>query len=148
VFEEMPPPHLLVDRELKIVDANDACLGTTMTMRGNIGCGIFDVFLDIPSQPNMGGTHNLGQSFARVLDHDRSDRMKTQRYDICRSDGTFEERWWEPLNIPAFDSDGKLALILHHFEYVTADRERSVAASFISGQTPRCPECCIGRISR
>jgi hypothetical protein len=55
-----------------------------------------------------------------VLDNARSDPMEHQRYDIRRPNGVFEERWWEPLNIPVFDDEGRLSLILHHVVDVTA----------------------------
>lgn len=45
--------------------------------------------------------------------------MAVQKYDIPRPDGTFEERWWSPVNSPVFLSDGSLHCIIHHVEDVT-----------------------------
>ncbi len=125
VFEATPHPYLLLTPDLKIADANDAYLSVTMTRLSDIvGCGLFEVFPDNPDQPEADGVRNLAAS----LDRGRPDRMRRQRYDIRRPDGRFEERWWDPLNIPVFDDEGRMALILHHVEDVTCVRQRDLAA--------------------
>ncbi len=120
-FEATPHPYLLLTPKLDIAGANDAYLAATMTRRSDIlGCALFDVFPDNPATPEADGVRNLSASLARVLSSGQAHRMERQRYDIRRPDGSFEERWWQPLNRPAFNDDGELALIIHHVEDITA----------------------------
>jgi len=88
-----------------------------MTKRGElIGRDLFDAFPDNPDDPGANGVNHLRASLGRVLDHARADRMDHQRYDMRRPNGVFEKRWWAPLNVPVFDDEGLLSLILtaHH----------------------------------
>lgn len=129
VFEAVLHPYLLLNPRLQIVDANRAYLSATMTRRGDVlGCDMFEVFPDNPADPTADGVRNLSASLTRVLESGESDLMSLQRYDIRRPDGTFEERWWQPLNMPAFDDDHRLALIIHHVEDVTSRVRGSPAA--------------------
>jgi light-regulated signal transduction histidine kinase (bacteriophytochrome) len=45
--------------------------------------------------------------------------MAIQKYDIRRPDGTYEERYWSPMNAPLLDADQKVAYIIHRVEDVT-----------------------------
>jgi PAS domain-containing protein len=120
-FEATPHPYLLLTPKLDIASANDAYLSVTMTRRNDIvGTGIFDVFPDNPADAAADGVRNLKASLVRVLDRGAADPMARQRYDIRRPDGLFEERWWQPINIPVFNGDRRLMGVLHHVEDVTA----------------------------
>ncbi len=127
-FDAAPHPYLLLTLDLVICAANRAYLNATMTRQEDlIGCALFDAFPDNPAHPEADGVRNLGASLARVLDTERADRMGRQRYDIRNPGGVVEERWWQAVNVPIFDEDGRLRLILHHVEDVTA-QARSEAA--------------------
>src|SRR5207237_629305 len=68
------------------------------------------------------GTRNLRASLVRVLEHQRTDVMAIQKYDIRRppdQGGGFEERFWTPTNQPVFDSEGHMIAIIHRVEDVT-----------------------------
>lgn len=119
-FYATPHPYLLLNPHLEIIDANDCYLAATMTRRADImQAGMFEVFPDNPADPNASGVANLRQSLIRVLDTGELDRMPLQRYDIRDADGVFQERWWQPLNIPIFDEQGRLSTIVHYVEDVT-----------------------------
>jgi PAS domain S-box-containing protein len=121
-FDQAPHPYLLLKPELVIADANAAYLAATLTRKGDIvGCGLFEVFPDNPDLDEADGVVNLGRSLETVLATQAPHRMARQRYDVRNRDGAFEERWWEPLNAPIFDIDGRLSLILHHVRDVTAE---------------------------
>jgi light-regulated signal transduction histidine kinase (bacteriophytochrome) len=45
--------------------------------------------------------------------------MAIQKYDVRRPDGTFEERFWSPVNSPVLRTDGKLEYVIHRVEDVT-----------------------------
>jgi PAS domain S-box-containing protein len=121
VFDAAPHPYLLLRPDLKIVDANRAYLDATMCRRDQIlGRDLFDVFPDNPELPEADGAAKLKASLTRVIDGGKADRMAVQRYDIRDRDGHFAERWWSPHNVPAFAEDGRLLVIIHHVEDVTA----------------------------
>lgn len=133
-FYATPHPYLLLNPNLKIIDANDCYLAATMTRRGDImQAGMFDVFPDNPADPNASGVANLSQSLIQVLDTGKLDRMPLQRYDVRDAEGAFQERWWQPLNIPVFDEQGHLATIVHYVEDVSGARRGSLD----SAATPR-----------
>ncbi|RYF93297.1 MAG: PAS domain S-box protein [Chitinophagaceae bacterium] len=56
--------------------------------------------------------------------------MAVQKYDIRKPDGSFEERFWSPVNQPIFDENHQLICILHKAEDVTEFmRLKSLASS-------------------
>jgi hypothetical protein len=121
-FDQAPHAYLLLRPDLTIAGANRAYALATMTQPQDIlDRGIFDVFPDNPDWDGADGEKNLGKSLAHVVATLQPDRMARQRYDVRDRDGAFEERWWEPLNAPILDGQGRLALILHHVREATDD---------------------------
>jgi len=120
LFESAPGLYLILDRELKIVAVSDAYLKATMTKRAEIlGHGLFDVFPDNPDDPEATGVSNLKASLSYVLENGAPHTMAVQKYDIRRPDGSFEERYWSPLNKPVFNEQHETTLIIHRVEDVT-----------------------------
>lgn len=122
LFEAAPGLYLVLapDRALTILAASDAYLRATMTERAAIvGRGLFEVFPDNPDDPEATGTHNLSVSIARAIATREPDTMAVQKYDVRRPDGTFEERWWSPVNTPVLDGDRAVRYIIHRVEDVT-----------------------------
>jgi len=122
LFEAVPGLYLVLapDRELTILGASDAYLRATMTARDAIvGKPLFEVFPDNPSDPEATGVRNLADSIARAIATRAADSMDIQKYDVRRPDGTFEQRWWSPVNTPAIDATGTLRYIIHRAEDIT-----------------------------
>jgi signal transduction histidine kinase len=124
LFESAPGLYLVLDSsDFRIVAVSDSYLRATMTYRPEIvGRGIFDVFPDNPQDAAPTGVANLRASLERVVKERRPDAMAVQKYDIRRPEsegGGFEERYWSPVNSPAFDDRGQLAYIIHRVEDVT-----------------------------
>lgn len=120
LFQRLPGLYLLLKSDLIIVDASDSYLSATLTERGEIvGRPLFDVFPDNPDDPAADGVRNLRASLERVMQAGTPDIMALQKYDIRRVDGTFEERYWSPLNTPIVNQAGEVAWILHRVEVVT-----------------------------
>ncbi len=120
LFRSLPCLHLLLARDLTILDASDAYLRATMTVRDAIiGRPLFEVFPDNPDDLEATGTHNLRASLDRVLATGLTDVMAIQKYDIRQPEGDFEERYWSPVNSPVLDSEGKILCIVHRVEDVT-----------------------------
>ncbi|NBM19711.1 SpoIIE family protein phosphatase [Streptomyces sp. GC420] len=123
LFAETPSPYLVLGPDLVIVDVNRAYLRATARTREElIGQYIFDAFPDNPADPDADGVRNLSASLHRVLMSRQPDTMALQKYDIPVSGlpGTFEERWWSPINTPVLAEDGTVAWIIHRVEDVTA----------------------------
>ncbi|MET9464701.1 SpoIIE family protein phosphatase [Streptomyces sp. NPDC006544] len=122
LFAATPSPYLVLDADLVIVDVNDAYLGATARSRQElVGRYLFDAFPDNPGDPQADGVRNLGASLHRVLRSKAPDTMAVQKYDIpvVSRPGSFEERWWSPINTPVLGPDGEVALIIHRVEDVT-----------------------------
>ena len=123
LFEAAPGLFLVLDPGLTIVAASDAYLQATMTERQRIvGQGIFEVFPDNPDDDSATGVGNLRASLDRVRTTLVADTMAVQKYDIRRPDaegGSYEERYWSPVNSPVLDASGRLLYIIHRVEDVT-----------------------------
>jgi len=122
LFESVPGLYLVLDCDFHIVAVSDDYARATMTRREDIiGCDIFEVFPDNPSDPAADGVRNLQTSLMTVRNTRKAHAMPIQKYDI-RKPGTesgFEVRYWSPLNSPVFHADGSLAYIIHRVEDVT-----------------------------
>ncbi|MFQ1001374.1 SpoIIE family protein phosphatase [Modestobacter sp. SSW1-42] len=120
VFDAAPAPFLLLTPDLVIVSANRARLdATATTLDGTVGRHLFDVFPLNPDDPEGDGIANLGASLAQARDSGQPVTMPIQKYDIPMPDGTYEERFWAPRNVPITDADGRVVLLLHRADDVT-----------------------------
>lgn len=122
LFAALPSPNLLLDPELTILDANRAYQRATgRTHDDLVGRYLFDAFPGNPGDPRSDGVQNLRASLRRVLELRRVDTMALQKYDIpdFARPGTFQERWWSPINTPVLGPDGSVQLIVHRVEDVT-----------------------------
>jgi len=121
LFESAPGLFLVLTPDFTITAVSDAYLKATMTRREEImGRGLFDVFPDNPDDADATGVSNLRASLNRVLQNAAPDTMAIQKYDVRRPDGTFEERYWSPVNSPVFGADHRLEYLIHRVEDVTA----------------------------
>jgi len=120
LFESLPGLYLVLTPDFVIVAVSDAYLKATMTTReGIMGRGIFEVFPDNPDDPGATGESNLRASLSRVRQLGAADTMAIQKYDVRRPDGTFEERYWSPINSPVLGPARQVEFIVHRVEDVT-----------------------------
>ncbi|RJF76086.1 PAS domain-containing protein [Rhodopseudomonas palustris] len=123
-FETSPHPYMLIDPGpgLKIIDINNAYARATFANRNDIiGLPLFDVFPDNPAIDTADGVSNLYASLSSVVETGQPHAMQVQRYDVRDTTGNFVERYWQPINTPVHDADGRLICLLHHVEDVTAE---------------------------
>lgn len=122
-FESAPDAYLLLapdPPDFTILAVNQARVRATMRPAEDvIGRPLFEAFPDNPDDPEATGVRNLRASLEAVMRSGKPHRMALQKYDIARPDGTFEDRYWEPLNSPVFDDRGELVAIIHRVEDVT-----------------------------
>lgn len=120
LFESAPGLYLVLLPDLTIVAVSNAYLQATMTKREDVlGRNLFDVFPDNPDDPAATGVSNLRTSLNVVLQNKTAHTMAVQKYDIRRPDGSFEERFWSPLNKPVLDDKNEVMYIIHRVEDVT-----------------------------
>ncbi len=125
LFESAPASYLVLSPgpDFRIVAVSNAYLRATMTQRDSIlGRRLFEVFPDNPDDPSATGTSNLRASLERVMRERVADTMAVQKYDIRKPEadgGSFEERYWSPVNSPVLGADGNVESIIHRVEDVT-----------------------------
>ncbi|UEG51231.1 PAS domain S-box protein [Ferruginibacter lapsinanis] len=120
LFEEAPGLYLILNPELRIVEASNAYLIATMTDRMEIiGRDLFEVFPDNPDDATADGVSNLRNSLNYVLKNHIPHAMSVQKYDIRKPDGVFEERYWSPYNKPVFNEKREVIYIIHNVQDVT-----------------------------
>ncbi len=120
LFECAPGLYLILLPNLQIAAVSDSYLSATMTKREEIlGRDLFEVFPDNPDDLQATGVSNLRISLNFVLENRKPHTMAVQKYDIRRPDGTFEERFWSPLNKPVLNEQGEVIYIIHRVEDVT-----------------------------
>ena len=129
VFDNLPAPLLLLTPDLRIVHANRARLAaTSTTLQDQVGRPLFDVFPANPAATGSDGLEDLRRAIELVVSTGEPHTMAIQRYDIPLPDGTFEERYWSPRNVPVKDTDGRVVLVVHRSDDITDYmRERSGA---------------------
>ncbi len=120
IMESVPGLYLILDPQLTIVGVSDAYLKATMTVREKItGKYLFDVFPDNPDDYKATGATNLRTSLEIVIRDKKAHTMHTQKYDIRRPDGSFELRYWSPVNTPVLNKKNEVSWIIHQVEDVT-----------------------------
>ena len=131
IFARSPNPYVLIDRDLRLVDMNDAYLRVTMREREELTeRDLFEAF------PSDGGADALRASLERVLQLGTVDHLPLIRYDLARPEGGFEERYWSATHTPLLDQAGEVLLILQHTVDVTElHRLRRSARMWLSGPT-------------
>lgn len=111
---------ILAPANFEIVSVSNAYLKATRTREDEIlGKHLFDVFPDVPEDPDADGSRNLLASLQRVKSLKIPDIMGVQRYPLLLPDGRFEERYWSPVNSPVLDDAGEVEFIIHRVEDVT-----------------------------
>src|SRR5690606_9212087 len=115
VFDALPSPYMLLDRNFCFVAANPAyCETTGRHVDDLLGSGLFDLF------PNAGEAgRRLRASFERVLAEGESDTLAYLNYPIPGPDGTMEERYWTAVHTPIKDAEGRVAYVLQNTVDVT-----------------------------
>lgn len=120
LFEAVPGLYLVLLPDLTIVAASDAYVAATMSQRNIItGQKLFEAFPGNPDDEEADGVINLKNSLDYVLEQKTAHTMAVQKYDIRRADGTFEERYWSPINKPVLNAAGEVVYIIHRVEDVT-----------------------------
>jgi len=107
VFNSLPTPFLVVDRDFTIVALNQAFLDATTRSRDElIGIRFFTAF------PSAGESRHIVQdSLERVRDKGVVDVLPSVSYAVAVN-GRTEERLWSCTHVPILGKDGQVAFLL------------------------------------
>lgn len=117
VFEALPSPYMLLDRDLRYVAANPAYLKATKSYQAFDqirGRHVFDAF---PAPGERG--ERLRRSLESVLATGEPDTLAYIPYPIRRPDGSIYEGYWTAVHTPILDDAGNVAFILQNTVDVT-----------------------------
>ncbi|GAB3750769.1 response regulator [Lysobacter olei] len=123
LFEQSPNPYMVLDRDLRYVDMNQAYLDVTGRSREQLlGVPVFDAF---PGDGTALGDENarmLRASLRKVLDTGKPDTLGLIRYGIERQSAhgpVMEDRYWSATHTPLVDAEGRTTRVLQHTVDVT-----------------------------
>ncbi|MET8638659.1 PP2C family protein-serine/threonine phosphatase [Streptomyces sp. NPDC004096] len=154
VFQALPGAVALLTPQLIYADVNEEWLRILGRAREQeIGHYLPDDFASSPNSSGAAVVRNLQASLRRVADTGECDAMEVQRFEpegpyrpAVRDDdqpeahsrpATVDARYWSMTNIPVFDSNGQLVLLLHRAEEVTElIQARAVALSLQEAMLP------------
>ncbi|MDG2531003.1 sensor histidine kinase [Caulobacter endophyticus] len=119
VFDRLPTPYMMLDRDLRYVAANQAYLDTLGRTWAELdGAFLFEAF------PSDGESRErLESSLLRARDSGKVDHLPLIPYAIERPahlGGGFEDRIWSATHTPIPGPDGRTAYIVQHTQDVTA----------------------------
>lgn len=118
LFRVLPSPYMILDRDLRYVEVNDAyCTVLERRREDLIGAYLFDAFPD----PGESG-RRLKASLQRVLETGLTDSLPLIPYAIERPaarGGGFEMRYWSAVHAPLLDSSGRCQFVVQNTVDVT-----------------------------
>lgn len=120
IITHLPSSLLVLSPEFEIIHASESYLqATSANKRGILGQNIFEAFPDNPKDPQANGVKNLKASLKEVLRTLKPHKMPVQKYDIPLPNGTFQEKYWDVINVPVIDENGHIEHIIHNVSDVT-----------------------------
>ena len=126
LFEALPQPYIVftATKPYTFIDASDSHLALTGVDRKKlIGKGFFDVFPDTSKEYTDTGVSPIETVFKEVASTSLPVTLNAFRYDIPDKDGTYIEKYWEPVHYPILASDGSVSHILQLSRDVTEESE-------------------------
>ena len=121
LFARLPSPYMMLDCELRFIDANASYLATTGRSRAQLlGQFVFDAFPETPERRAL-----FEDAFRRAVAGE-ANAVVRQRFDIARSEaegGGFKQSIWTTHHIPVHDASGAIMGMLQKALDVTSEVE-------------------------
>ena len=121
LFAHLPTPYMILDRELRFLDANAAYLAVTGRKREELlGQFVFDAFPERREQQTL-----FEDAFRRAIAGE-ANAVVRERFDIARPEpegGGFKRSIWTTHHIPVRDADGAIVGMLQKALDVTSEVE-------------------------
>ncbi|WP_432544644.1 SpoIIE family protein phosphatase [Kineococcus sp. SYSU DK002] len=120
LFAHLPTAHLVLDRDLVIVEANRAYTAMLARTREElVGQYVFDAFPPSEDDVDEDGAHLVELSFRRVLAGE-TDVLPAVRYDVLdAATGQLHPRHWSIVHAPLRGADGEVQFVLQRIEDIT-----------------------------
>lgn len=119
VFQEIPDAYIIFKPDFTIVAFNNAYLKTIgIQAEAIIGKKIEEVFPDNPSG-SISSIEFMRAAVNQTIESGEPYTGGVVRYDIARSNGIFEKRFWRTLFVPVKNSESEIAWIIGKAEDVT-----------------------------
>ncbi|MGN6493322.1 MAG: histidine kinase [Agriterribacter sp.] len=119
LFETTPDAYVVFKPDLTVVAFNNAYLKVVdINPDAVVGKRLDEVFPDNPNDTSS-SIEFIRTAVNRTIELGESYTAGIMRYDIGRSDGTFEKRFWRTLFVPVQNSEKKISWIIGKAEDVT-----------------------------
>ncbi|WP_432544169.1 SpoIIE family protein phosphatase [Kineococcus sp. SYSU DK002] len=134
VFHALPSPHVLLDRRLRVVRANDAYLRLLGRDAAAVeGRPLLDVLREHAAPPDRapdrapgpggtapGGLTGLHECLEQVLRTGRPESLSPRPFpQLDLGTGRWRQRWWSSVVAPVLDDTGEVAALIHRVEDIT-----------------------------
>lgn len=118
IFEASPTASVVLSPDLVFRAVNRAFERITGLDRAEL---IGRPELEVPAGPSGQGPPQLRASLERVLTERETDIVAMLRYDLedVQAPGRFRERYWNTVNAPVLDPDGRLLWIVQKVHEIT-----------------------------
>ena len=138
LFRQLSSPYMVLDRELRFVDANDAYCAVTERRREElVGHDLFEMFPN-PGEPGR----RLRESLEQVIATGKPHSIPLISYPIqlpLTQGGGFQLRYWSAVHTPLLDQAGRTVFIVQNTVDVT-ELQRLKEIAFGPGERFRsCP---------
>lgn len=123
LFAAVPAACVVLDRDLRIVTLNEAYTEVTGRTAAELaGTDFFDAYPPDPDEPTSQGAEAQRQGLELALRTGRQNMLLLHRFAIPNPNrpGEFEPRWWNVTNRPIIGPEGRVELIVHRIDDVTA----------------------------
>ena len=117
IFASSPSPHVLLDRDLRMVWVNEAYLAVTGRSREQIIGRI--IIEEFPAPSDSVADRMLKSSFKRVFEFGVTDHLPLIPYPITTQDGSTQSRYWSATHTPLKDASGEVEYLLQNTNDVT-----------------------------
>jgi PAS domain S-box-containing protein len=121
LFATLPTPFMILDRELRFVEMNDAYLAVTSRTRDElIGQYVFDAFPEVSDRLAL-----FKGAFERALAGEANVLHETM-FRILRPEsegGGFKEIYWDCSHAPVRDTSGRVCWVVQHARDITSEVE-------------------------
>jgi len=127
LFDVLPSPYMVLDRDLAYVAANAAYEAVVrMPREALVGRRLFDLF------PDPENREAVERSLRRALETGEPDTLAFIPYDMPREHG-IERRYFTAVHTPLRDADGEVAFVLQNTVDVTELKARDELTGELSG---------------
>ncbi|MDB5256017.1 MAG: hypothetical protein JWM14_712 [Chitinophagaceae bacterium] len=139
LFEAIPGLHIVLSPDFKIVAVSDAYVAATNKKREELMDRVFfDAFPDNPEDAKNNAGYNLKSALQTVLDQKKPLHTPLRKYQVQKSDGTSETKYWSSEDKPLLNENNEVQYILHSVTEITDLIRSEQLFSSVFEHNPAC----------